>query len=149
MSLPSPRALAALGCVTPLLFAASARAQTGLDYRPTAQEVVLNTDFTQITPVGAPPINVAGGVFVFRNVTIDAGVTVRGVGSNPMVWVVTGDFVVDGHLSVDGDDGQRVDTLSAPQFPSAGGIGNCSGGNGGRGWGLERRRHSAAAADPR
>ncbi len=105
---------------------------TVLDYRPTTS-VVLNTDFTQITPVGAPPISVAGGVFQFRNVTIPAGVTVQGTGSNPMVWLVTGDFTVDGVLSVDGGDGESAVAVGAAGFPTAGGRGNCGGGDGGRG----------------
>jgi hypothetical protein len=52
--------------------------ETQFDYRPTVREVVLNTDFTQITPTNGAPFNVSGGVFQFRNVTIPAGVTVRG-----------------------------------------------------------------------
>jgi len=101
------------------------------DFMPTAREVVLNTDFTQVTPANCPPFNVAGGVFVFRNVTIPAGVTVRGVGSNPMNWVVLGDFIVNGELRVDGVDGQRVDTLNSANFPTIGGSAGCAGGNGG------------------
>ena len=70
--------------------------------------MILNTDFTQITPVNGPPINVAGGVFQFRNVSISAGVTVKGTGSNPMVWLVTNDFTIDGLLTVQGEDGHWV-----------------------------------------
>ena len=86
---------------------------TILDYQPTSPLVILNTDFTQITPKNGPPINVAGGVFQFRDVTIPAGVTVKGEGSNPMVWLVTGDFMIDGLLTVEGDDGERVQTTGA------------------------------------
>ena len=106
---------------------------TTLDYQPMAAQVVLNTDFTQITPTNGPPINVTGGVFQFRNVTIPAGVTVRGIGSNPMVWLVTGDFTVLGTLSVDGDDGADANALGAANFAVAGGAGQCGGGNGGSG----------------
>lgn len=106
---------------------------TTLDYEPTAREVFLNTDFTQIVPKGAPPINVSGGVFQFRNVRIPQGVVVRGTGTRPMVWLVTGDFTVEGELTVSGGDGERVNTLNSPNYPSAGGIGSCGGGNGGRG----------------
>ncbi len=106
---------------------------TILDYEPQTREIVLNTDFTQITPKGAPPINVVGGVFQFRNVTIPRGVTVRGTGTRPMVWLVTGDFIVRGELTVRGGDGARVDTLNSANFPTPGGIGACGGGNGGRG----------------
>jgi hypothetical protein len=106
---------------------------TILDYEPTTREVVLNTDFTQITPKGAPPINVSGGVFEFRHVTIPQGVTVRGAGTRPMVWLVTGDFTVNGELTVTGGDGARVDTLNSANFPAPGGVGSCGGGNGGAG----------------
>ena len=108
-------------------------AQTTLDYCPTASEVILNTNFTQITPCNAPPINVSGGVFFFRNVTIAQGVTVRGTGTQPMIWIVTGNFVVNGELRVDGGDGARVVTLNSANFPVAGGVGVCGGGSGGRG----------------
>ena len=104
-----------------------------LDYEPSSQEVVLDTDFTQITPKNGQPINVANGIFNFRNVRIPAGVTVRANGSRPMVWLVTGDFIVEGNLTVSGGEGQRVDTLNSANFPSGGGIGNAGGGNGGRG----------------
>ncbi len=118
-------------CAAGLATAVSAQPQC--DYMPTAAEVILDTDFTQIQPVGKPPRGVSGGVFIFRNVTIPAGTTVRGTGSRPMVWIVTGDFVVNGALRVDGSDGDRVNTLQSANFPTAGGVGNCGGGNGGLG----------------
>lgn len=104
-----------------------------LDYQPSLREVLLNTDFTSITPTGSAPINVTGGVFSFRNVTIPEGVTVRGTGTNPMVWLCTGDFTVNGVLSVTGGNGARVDTLNSANFPTAGGNGVCSSGSGGNG----------------
>jgi hypothetical protein len=107
--------------------------ETQFDYRPNTREVVLNTDFTQISPTNGAPFNVSGGVFQFRNVTIPAGVSVRGVGSKPMVWLVTGDFIVEGEITVAGGAGARVDTLFSANFPTAGGVGVCGGGNGGRG----------------
>ena len=106
---------------------------TILDYEPNTLDVILNTNFTQITPKGAPPFNVAGGVFQFRNVRIPDGVTVRGTGTNPMIWQVTGDFVVDGTLQVDGGPGDRVNVLASANFATGGGVGNCDGGSGGRG----------------
>lgn len=106
--------------------------RTNLKYEPTTQEVVLDTDFTQILPSNGQPINVSNGIFTFQEVKIPAGVTVRGTGSNPMVWLVTGDFEVSGRLLVSGGAGQRVDTLNSANFPSGGGIGNCGGGNGGQ-----------------
>lgn len=107
--------------------------ETQFDYRPSVTEVVLNTDFTQVSPSNGAPFNVSGGVFEFRDVTIPLGVTVRGTGSKPMVWLVSGDFRVEGTLSVAGGDGARVDTLQSANFPTPGGIGGCGGGNGGRG----------------
>ncbi len=106
---------------------------TTLEYEPTASEVVLNTDFTQVVPKNGPPFNVSGGVFNFRNVTIPAGVIVNGLGTRPMVWLVSNDFKVAGLLSVRGGDGDRVNVLNSANFPTAGGVGVCSGGNGGRG----------------
>lgn len=107
--------------------------ESTLDYEPSSQEVVLDTDFTQITPKNGQPINVSNGVFQFRNVTIPAGVTVKGSGSRPMVWLVNKDFKVEGRLLVEGGNGQRVNTLNSANFPAGGGVGVCGGGNGGRG----------------
>jgi hypothetical protein len=106
---------------------------TILDYEPLSREVKLNTDFTQIQPKGAPAINVSGGVFEFRNVHIPAGVSVIGSGTRPMVWLVTGDFIVDGELTVSGGDGDSVNTLNSANYPTAGGVGACGSGNGGLG----------------
>ncbi|MHC5065734.1 MAG: Ig-like domain-containing domain [Planctomycetota bacterium] len=103
------------------------------EYEPTVREVELNTDFTQVTPKGAPPINVAGGVFRFAKVTIPEGVEVKGVGSNPMVWLVNGDFTINGTLTVDGGDGTKVSGLAAANIPTGGGVGNAGGGSGGLG----------------
>lgn len=116
-----------------LILLASGALRAQLDYAPVGPEVVLNTNFTQIQPTQGPPINVVGGVFVFRNVTINQGVRVRGVGTNPMIWLVTGNFIVNGELSVDGSDGAQVWTLNSANFPVLGGIGGAGGGNGGAG----------------
>ncbi len=103
------------------------------DYAPSAREVILNTDFTQITPVGCPPISIVGGVFLFRNVTIPLGVHVRGTGSRPMIWVVTGTFRVDGDISVNGSGGGSNNPIGSSRLVNVGGRGECTGGNGGRG----------------
>jgi hypothetical protein len=107
--------------------------QTTLEYEPNVREVVLNTSFTQIVPKSGLPFNVNGGVFNFQNVTIPQGVSVKGQGPNPMVWLVSGDFRVAGELSVAGGNGARVDTLNSANFAKAGGVGVCGGGNGGDG----------------
>ncbi|MHC4898092.1 MAG: Ig-like domain-containing domain [Planctomycetota bacterium] len=106
---------------------------TNLRYEPTTPVVILNTDFTQITPKGAPKFNVTGGVFEFRSVTIPVGVTIRGTGSKPMVWLVLEDFVVKGRLLCEGGQGQSVNAISSANVPSPGGVGVCGGGNGGQG----------------
>lgn len=106
---------------------------TTLDFEPNVIEVVLNTAFTQVVPKTGLPFNVANGIFNFRNVTIPQGVLVKGQGPNPMVWLVSGDFTVSGHLSVNGGEGARVDTLNSANFAKAGGVGVCGGGNGGPG----------------
>lgn len=106
---------------------------TSLEYEPQANEVVLNTSFTQIVPAAGLPFTVAGGVFNFKNVTIPQGVTVRGTGPNPMVWLCSGKFTVSGTLTVSGGAGARVDTLNSANFAKAGGVGVCGGGNGGEG----------------
>lgn len=107
--------------------------ETTLRFEPNTTEVILNTDFTQITPVGSPPINVSGGVFSFASVLIPDGVTVRGEGSRPMIWLVNGDFEVRGSLQVNGGVGDRVDVLMSANFPTGGGPGVCGGGAGGEG----------------
>jgi hypothetical protein len=107
--------------------------ETRLTYRPAQREVTLNTDLTLISPENGPPINVAGGVFTFARVEIPENVVVRGTGTRPMQWLVTGDFIVNGLLTIEGGDGQRVDTLNSANFPTGGGVGQCGGGNGGLG----------------
>jgi hypothetical protein len=118
-------------------------ARTSLDYEPLAAQVILNTAFTQVVPTVGLPFNVAGGVFKFKNVKINRGVTVQGTGPNPMVWVVTENFTVDGELSVNGGPGARVDTLNSANFAKAGGVAVCGGGAGGPG------SPSGTARDPR
>ncbi|MCA8963459.1 MAG: hypothetical protein H6838_07470 [Planctomycetes bacterium] len=114
-----------------LLLVAAPRAQ--FDFAPTGAEVVLDTGFTQVQTVQGPVLNVTGGIFQFRNVDIPQGTRVRGVGPNPMIWIVTGHFRVDGELCVDGSDGAMVMTLNTANFPVSGGLGGPGGGRGGDG----------------
>jgi hypothetical protein len=106
---------------------------TSLEYEPLTAEIVLNTAFTQITPKTGLPFTVSGGVFHFKNVKIPSGVHVQGLGPNPMVWLCSGDFTVDGTLSVRGGRGARTESIGAANIAKAGGIGACGGGNGGEG----------------
>ncbi|MGK0154393.1 MAG: hypothetical protein ACI9SE_001345 [Neolewinella sp.] len=106
---------------------------TGAQFEPTAPMTVLSTDFTLVTPKVGASYNVSGGVFNFNEVTIPAGKVVRGIGTNPMVWLVSGTFDVAGELSVRGGDGQAVGTSGNANVAKAGGIGVCGGGDGGAG----------------
>jgi hypothetical protein len=112
-------------------FSSFATAQTP-SWTATAAETVLSTDFVQMVSTTGVPVNVTGGVFVFDQVTIPMGCTVRGLGSRPMIWIVN-TMRIDGTLSVRGGDGTRVDTLGAANFAAQGGIGGPAGGNGGAG----------------
>ena len=127
--LPSFWSGSALAC-----FLSPAMAQAPLcDFDPAPGEVVLNTDLAQVPTVNCGTLTVAGGVFQFRSFTIRPGVRVRGEGSRPMILLVAGDVVIDGELRVDGQNGERVDTLNSANFPARGGRGACGGGNGGDG----------------
>ncbi|MBL8751498.1 MAG: hypothetical protein JNK78_20260 [Planctomycetes bacterium] len=106
---------------------------TSLDFDPDPVDTVLNTNFTTVTPKGASPFNVSGGVFSFRNVTIGSGKVVRGQGTNPMVWLVSGTMDVAGTLTVRGGDADTVVTSGNANVPKAGGVGVCGGGSGGAG----------------
>ncbi|MBL8732407.1 MAG: hypothetical protein JNN13_08565 [Planctomycetes bacterium] len=106
---------------------------TGAEFEPTAPETILNTDFTQVVPKNGAPYNVSGGVFNFKNVTINTGKVVKGQGSNPMVWLCAGTFTVNGKLQVNGGDGERIMTSANASLPKAGGAGVCGGGDGGNG----------------
>ncbi|MCB9887875.1 MAG: hypothetical protein H6838_20515 [Planctomycetes bacterium] len=107
--------------------------QTTIEYEPTLRDTILNTDFTQVVPKVGTPYNVSGGVFNFKNVKIPAGVKVQGQGTNPMVFLVSGSFEIEGELSVRGGDGTRVNSSGTAYLPKAGGVGVCAGGDGGDG----------------
>ena len=106
---------------------------TNLELEPTQQEVILNTDFTMVTPKVGAPYNVSGGVFNFKSVNIPQGVTVKGQGTKPMVFLVSGPVTVAGTLSARGGDGQRGTQIASANFPKTGGYGACGGGTGGDG----------------
>ncbi|MBL8756309.1 MAG: Ig-like domain-containing protein, partial [Planctomycetes bacterium] len=118
---------------------------TGAEFEPTTPETILNTNFTLVTPKVGAPYNVSGGVFNFKNVKIPAGKIVKGTGSNPMVWLVSGTFEVEGTLSVRGGDGTLVTTSGNAYLPKAGGAGVCGGGDGGAGSPSATKRDLAGA----
>ena len=100
---------------------------TGAIFDPSAPDTVLNTNFTLVDPANGPAFNVSGGVFNFASVNIGANKTVRGQGTNPMVWLVGGDFEVAGTLSVEGGKGEAVDTSGNANVRKPGGeIGRAS-----------------------
>lgn len=107
---------------------------TTFDYAPTAVETVLNTNEATLAPVSGASRTVTGGVFRVRDLTIAAGTTVLGQGSNPMVFVCTGKVTIAGTLSVRGGNGDRGPGFgsTSPNGPG-GGVGCCGGGNGGQG----------------
>ena len=138
--------LAALPCIAcALALGPSLSAQILDDYEPQAS-AVLSTDFQQVRSKKGRLVTIVNGIYVFRNVRIPRGVTIRGTGAHPMIWVVTGDFRVDGRLSVDGRDGAHVNTLNAANFPTPGGAAGPAGGDGGRGSPSSTRRSFAGEA---
>jgi hypothetical protein len=122
-----------------------------LDFAPVVQEVVLHTSVGTLVPVEGAPVQVTGGVYHLRNLTIPQGVTVRGAGPNPLVLVCRGKVVIAGTLTVRGGNGERARGIGgqyrgpgdfagpAPVLPAgawfetvgAAGIGTCGGGSGG------------------
>ncbi len=105
---------------------------TLFDYEP-QKDVVLNTDFTQVVPKQGIPFTVSGGVFQFHDIVIPAGVTVRGEGHNPLVFLASGNVLVEGTISANGGNGTIVDTVKGADTPVPGGKGVCGGGSGGSG----------------
>ncbi|MCB9918616.1 MAG: hypothetical protein H6832_09455 [Planctomycetes bacterium] len=96
-------------------------------------ETMLSTIFQTLKAKSGRTVTLVNGIYVFKNVTIPSGASVRCSGPNPMIWVVTGDFIVDGELSTNGSDGQSAWTLNSANVPIAGGNGGAAGGRGGAG----------------
>ncbi len=117
----------------PLIAAAAPSQGFQCDFLPTSREVILNTDIQVFTQSNCPPVTVTGGVFLFRSVHIPRGTTVRGIGSRPLIFVVAGDVVIDGEITVNGGDGTSVAFRNAANMRVIGGGGECGGGRGGEG----------------
>ncbi|MCA8971595.1 MAG: hypothetical protein KDC95_17515 [Planctomycetes bacterium] len=96
-------------------------------------DTTLSTSFQTLKAKSGRTVTLVNGIYVFKNVTIPSGSRVKCAGPNPMIWVVTGDFLVDGELAADGSDGQHVMTLNSANVPIAGGTGGPAGGRGGAG----------------
>lgn len=119
-------------CLSLALAASSLPGQgTNVDWNPTGAITLDTESATILTSIGW--VTVKGGVFVFRNVTIPAGTTIRGAGKNPLIFILAGTFTLNGEISVRGGNGQRVDTLNSANFPAGGGVAACGGGTGGQG----------------
>lgn len=71
------------------------------------------------------------GIYHFTTITIGPNVTVElradRLGTQPVVWLATGDVVIDGNLDLSGEDGYSFGTTPIPAVAGAGGF------NGGRG----------------
>ena len=110
------------------------------DFMPNMPEVVLNTSVCTVQTANGPLQTFYGGVFVFRDIVIPAGVTVNARGPNPLVLVATRNVIIGGLLAAQGRNGQRVNTLNSANFPALGGSGGPGGGDGGNGSPLTTQR---------
>lgn len=90
------------------------------DFIPTLPETVINTAL-------------GNGVLVYRDIIVNPGITVRGIGPRPLVLIATRNVVVRGTITVSGADGADVMTLNSANFPAPGGQGGAGGGRGGSG----------------
>jgi len=111
------------------------------DFKPIGifPTVILDTDY-QVLPLpdGSTPdikktVVVRGGAFNFRDIVIPDGVTVIGVGSNPLILSATGSIEVGGVIDVSGKDGINDVTFDSAFTPVPGGLGGPGGGRGGDG----------------
>ena len=82
------------------------------------------------------------GVWEYEDFHLRPGDTAVCIGSAPVLILCRGDFIVDGHFSLDGDDGEPglntdgtslYDNDDAVNSGGAGGAGSAGGGNGGAG----------------
>ena len=74
---------------------------------------------------------VNNGVIYVDDFYLAEGSTLRGMGDNPLVIYATGNVVIEGVLTVDGDRGLQPSALNSPQFSEGGAVGKCGGGSGG------------------
>ena len=109
------------------------------DFKPLGvfPTVLLDTDYQPLplfdgsTPGVRKPTVVTGGVFNFHDIIIPADVTVRGLGSNPLIFTATGRVEITGIIDVSGIDGMDDPTFNSAFTPTPGGIGGPGGGRGG------------------
>jgi hypothetical protein len=109
------------------------------DFVPTGffPTIYLDTDSQQFplpdgsTPGVLVPTVVKGGVFDFQDIVIPDGVTVVGLGSNPLVLTATGRIDIAGVIDVSGERGSDDVTFNTAFVPTPGGKGGPGGGKGG------------------
>ena len=131
---------------SPVLFALAPLATAQVyDFIPNTPEVVLDTSVCTVQTANGPLQTFYGGVFVFRDIVIPAGVTVNGLGPNPLILLATRNVIIGGLLSARGGDGQSVHTLNAANFPAVGGRGGAGAGDGGDGSPQTAQRSSSGA----
>ncbi|MEW6747591.1 MAG: hypothetical protein AB1486_33080 [Planctomycetota bacterium] len=100
-------------------------------------EIVLDTNlqrfplFDGSTPEARPGTVVEGGVFNFTDIVIPKGVTVKGIGTNPLVLTATGSVQIGGTIDVSGTRGADDQTYDYGIFSVSGGLGGPGGGRGG------------------
>lgn len=95
--------------------------------------VAAQADFIPTTPDVLLDTTNNNGVYVYRDIIVNQGINVRGIGDKPLILFATRNVVVRGTISVSGDRGESVETLLAAYFPSIGGYGGAGGGGGGFG----------------
>ncbi|KAA3608048.1 MAG: hypothetical protein DWQ01_13295 [Planctomycetota bacterium] len=92
----------------------------------------ISTDGTTVvTDTSGRDFTVENGVLQVYDLTIEAGATMRGTGSNPLVIYANGTVNVQGTLDVSGEHALTPVALNSPHIPEPGAIGQCGGGDGG------------------
>ncbi len=96
-------------------------------------EILIHTDgFHEVTDSNNRIFSVEDGVMYLNRLEIEAGSSLRGVGSNPLQIYVLGEVFIRGTLDVSGEDAvSPVTGGNHPEQPEFGASGQCGGGNGG------------------
>lgn len=101
--------------------------------------ITLDTDYQPLplldgsTPDVIEPVVLKDGIFDFRRIHIPKGITIYGHGSNPLVFRVTEDVIIEGTIDVSGMNGSDETTNDSGFFANPGGLGGPCGGRGGEG----------------
>ncbi len=84
-----------------------------------------------ITDSNNRAFTIQNGVLYVNDFEIEAGRTLRGRGTNPLVIYATGEVQIYGTLDCSGNDSHWPTSLNSPQFPEGPVLGECGGGLGG------------------